>query len=343
MKLPDCPFYLFGMGNRRKLLYKSGRLFDALTGELLRSWEEISESIQPAGYRVWLRTRDHGEVAIFEDAEGVWLDEDGGRALLTGGRVSLPQFEDHHDAPLLRAAHQEVLVNIVAGRPVPNLLAYRRPWCRDAAMMAMCLEKTGNLHLLSGWVDSLREPFDRNNAGVCEPDNLGQLLYLISLVAGRHHPLVPTILKTIPQFRRGQHIVGLTDSAERPVYQTKWLKFGLRALGLEDPYEIPAVHDAYSALFWMDFTDAHVPGEAFAQEAKDNYPYLGWAEAHFHRAPPPAPAEPSRYPLSWEAGSSQAQFDRMALVSDEYVQRRIAAPHAWAAAEIFLYLWDLHG
>jgi hypothetical protein len=342
MKLPECPFYLFGMGNRRKLLYRSGRLLDALTGEVLRSWEAISESIQPASYRVWLRTRDHAEVAIFEDAAGVWLDDGGRRSCLTAGRVNLPQFQDHPYAPVLRAAHQEVLVNVLAGRPLPNLLVYRRPWYRDAAMMAMCLEKTGNLHLLARWVDSLREPFDRNNAGACEADNLGQALYLISLVSGRHHPLAGTILKTVPRFRRGRHVVGLTDSAERPAYQTKWLKFGLRALGLDDPYQVPEVFDAYSCLFWMDFTDAHVPGEPLGNGSKADYPYLAWAEAHFLRRPPPAPAEANRYPLSWEARASQARYEGMGIVSPEYVQRRIAAPHAWAAAEIFLYFWDLH-
>ena len=340
MKLPECPFYLFGMGNRRKLLYRSGRLVDVFTGELLRSWEVISESIQPAGYRVWLRTRDHSEVVICEDADGVWLDEGGRRARLTAGGVNLPQFEDHPCAPLLRAAHQEVLINIVNGLPLPNLLVYRRPWYRDAAMMLMCLEKTHNLHLVADWVLGLREPFDRNNAGACEPDNLGQALYMISLVAGNWHPLAPTILRTIPRFLRGRHIVGLTDSAEHPVYQTKWLKFGLRALHLEDACEIPAGFDSYSALFWMDYRDAHVPGEPFERRSKECYPYLEWAEAHFHGWDHPAPAAAGRYPLTWESQSSEADFAKMAVVSEEYVSRRTAAPHAWAAAEMFLYLWE---
>jgi len=33
MRLPECSFYLFGMGDRRKLLYRGGALLDALTGE----------------------------------------------------------------------------------------------------------------------------------------------------------------------------------------------------------------------------------------------------------------------------------------------------------------------
>lgn len=340
MKPPDRAFYLFGMGNRRKLLYRAGRVVDVFRAETLRSWHVAEERIVPTEYRVDLRIRAGREVRIFEDGQGVWLEQAGRRDRLTAGRVNLPRFEGHPHAPLLRAAHQEVLVNVVAGRPVPNLLAYRRPWYRDAAMMCMCLETTGNLHLAAEWIRSLREPFDRNNAGACEPDNLGQALYMISLAEGAHHPLVPAILHTIPRFARGRHIAGSTDSAEHAVYQTKWLKFGLRALGLEDPYEIPAVFDPYSALFWMGFRDAHVPGEPFRPQSKDSYPYLAWAEAHFHGWPAPAGMDAGRYPLTWEARASQADCARMGLLREEYVAGRIACPHAWHAAEVFLYYWD---
>ena len=37
MKLPEGEWMLFGMGGRRKLLYKAGVLSDALTGENRRS------------------------------------------------------------------------------------------------------------------------------------------------------------------------------------------------------------------------------------------------------------------------------------------------------------------
>ena len=340
MNPPVCAFYLLGMGGRRKLLYKAGRLLEALTGRLLRAWDVARQSIRPAEYRVELVTRDGEQVRLFEDERGVWVEEGGRRACLTAGPVNLPRFDGHPQAPLLRAALQEVLINIVAGRPVPNLLSYPRPWYRDAAMMLLCLQETGNLHLVADWVRGLREPFDRNNAGVAEPDNLGEALYMISAVAGRHHPLVPAILKTIPQFRRSRHIVGPTDGAQRPVYQTKWLKFGLRSLALEDPYEVPAEFDPYSALFWMDYRQAHVRGEGFDERARQLYPYLAWAEAHFHGESPPAGVELDRYPLTWEAHASEADFDRMAVISEEHVRGRICAPHAWHAAEIFLYYRD---
>jgi hypothetical protein len=206
-------------------------------------------------------------------------------------------------------------------------------------MVAICLEKTDNLHLIKPWILKLEEPFDRNNAGNREPDNLGQVLYLISLVSDSSHPLVKKVLNTIPDFQKGKHLDGSTDFSKHPVYQTKWLKFGLRALRLEDPYEIPEVFDSYSVLFWMDFQTEHVQGRAFSKKSIANYPYLGWAQAHFHGGPPPMSLE-VQYPLTWEAHASQANYAGMKLVSKEYTDRRICAPHSWHAAEMFLYLLD---
>jgi hypothetical protein len=339
MRLPECSFYLFGMGDRRKLLYRGGALLDALTGETVRRWEAKAERILPSEYRVEIETADGG-AAVVEDEEGVWIEEAGERVCVTASRLLLPRFEGNRRASLLRVLHQEVLANIVPAGPVPNFFVYRQPWHRDAAMMAMCLERTGNLRLIEEWVRGLEEPFDRNNGGDCEPDNLGQVLYLISLVADSSHPLVGKVLDLLPGVTRGKHITGPTDGAERPVYQTKWLKYGLRRLGLDDPYEIPEVFDSYSALFWMDYREEHVEGPRFEEKGKELYPYLGWAEAHFHGEPPPMELCGEGYPLSWEASASQADYEGMRAVSAEYVARRICAPHTWHAAEMFLYLME---
>src|SRR4051812_9909634 len=57
MKIPHMPFFFFGMGNRRKLLYKGGALYDASTGELLRSWMVLHEQIIPHEYTVKWQSR----------------------------------------------------------------------------------------------------------------------------------------------------------------------------------------------------------------------------------------------------------------------------------------------
>jgi hypothetical protein len=339
MQLPKVNFFLFGMGNRDKFLYRDGTLFNALTGEAVRRWEVVKETILPREYTVKLNTSDGKEIIITEDQIAVRIQEGVNRLSLTEGAIKLPKFEGYPQAGLLCILLHEILINIVDTKPVPNFMVYSKPWYRDAAMVAMCLEKTNNLHLIKPWILKLDEPFDRNNAGNREPDNLGQVLYLISLVSDSSHPLVEKVLHTIPEFQEGKHLEGSTDFSKHPVYQTKWLKFGLRALALEDPYEIPEVFDSYSALFWMDFKTKHVQGQTFSKKGIANYPYLGWAEAHFHRWPAPMPVE-KQYPLTWEAHASQANYEGMELVSKEYTDRKICAPHSWHAAEMFLYLLD---
>lgn len=45
------------------------------------------------------------------------------------------------------------------------------------------------------------------------------------------------------------------------------------------------------------------------------------------------------YPLTWETEACQADYEGMHIISKEYVEKRIAAPHTWHAAEVFLYLY----
>jgi hypothetical protein len=139
---------------------------------------------------------------------------------------------------------------------------------------------------------------------------------------------------------KDQHVVGLRDHSEHPVYQTKWLKFGLSKLEVNDPYEIPEVFDDYSALFWMDYKKAHVKGPPIGDKAKELHPYLSWAEASFHGWLPPTKCSNDKCPLTLEARASQGDHDGMALIPQDYVKRRICAPHAWHSSEMFLYLLD---
>ena len=223
--------------------------------------------------------------------------------------------------------------------PVPNFFVYPKPWYRDGAMMALAFRETGNLGVIRDWILGLREPFDRNNGGVTEPDNLGQALFLVSLVSDKNHPLVAKVLAELPRFERegpqGRHIIGRTDGAEHPVYQTKWLKFGLRALELPDNYAVPLVPDGYSALFWMDYREAHVAGKD--SDNRTAYPYLGWACDHFHRVKK-SPISNRDYPLTWEQTASQARYSGLAALDPVYVEKKLSAPHTWHAAEIFLHL-----
>ncbi|MCF7668251.1 MAG: hypothetical protein K9N48_00540 [Verrucomicrobia bacterium] len=343
-ELPDVDFFLFGMGPRTKLLYKDGVLLEPITGKRLAKWPVASECIVPPDYSVFITTTDNETVRIFEDKRGVWIeDADGDVCVVDGTRhlLNLPLFRDNRYPQVLRVLHQELLVNVINGKPVPNYFVYSKPWYRDAAMMALCLRATGNIDVIRDWILELDEVFDRNNAGETEADNLGQVLFLVSMVSDTNHPLVPRVLEQARRFEtegeNGTYIRGRTDFSEHPVYQTKWLKYGLTALGLRDPYVAPMIEDSYSALFWMDYKDAYVAGGD--ADNRGNYPYLGWACDHFHGLKR-SPISNRDYPLTWEKRASQADYEGIRPVSDRYVSESLAAPHTWHASEVFLYLLD---
>jgi hypothetical protein len=329
------------MGARTKLLYRDGILFDARSGRELQRWKVRREIIVPPDYTIWIETEDGGSLTLREDSEAVWIEHGGQRAALDGTRspVNLPDFKGKRFPRVLRVLHQELLVNITEAGPVPNFFVYEKPWYRDAAMMALTFKETGNLELLKPWILGLREPFDRNNKGETEADNLGQALFLISLVSDKNHPLVPKVLAEVPRFEKsvstGKYIHGRSDFADHPVYQTKWLKYGLRALGLPDPYIVPKVADGYSALFWMDYREQHVAGKD--SDDRGRYPYLGWACDHFHGTKK-SPLSNLDYPLTWEERASEARYDGLKLVSPALVKIRNSPPHTWHAAEAFLLL-----
>ncbi len=339
--LPDVKFFLFGMGARMKLVYRDGSLIEAATGRELHHWDVRKEVIVPCDYIVSIETVGGAHVVLKEDSEAVWIDEGGTRTAVAGTRssVRLPDFAGKRFPRVLRVLHQELLVNVTKTGPVPNYFVYSKPWYRDGAMVAMALKETGNLGLLRDWILGLREPFDKNNAGETEPDNLGQVLFLVSLVSDKDHPVVPRVLAELPRFEAGdasgKFIKGRSDFAEHPVYQTKWLKFGLRSLKLPDPYTVPKIADSYGALFWMDYRGQHIPGRD--SDDRGDYPYLGWACDHFHGTKK-SPLSSRDYPLTWEAKASRANYDGNKVLAPVFSRQKISAPHTWHAAEAFLLL-----
>jgi hypothetical protein len=350
--LPGVSFFQFGMGNRKKLIYKDGKLYDPFSGKIYHQWPLKQEILIPNEYRVDVLTTDGRSIVLFEDETGVYVREGNKTRMVenTATSLNLPNFKGYKYSEILKVLHHEILINILESKPLPNFLVYSNPWRRDAAMMAMCLNSTGNLPLIRNWVMHIDDPYDRNNGGETEADNLGQTLYLVSLFGDTNHPVVRKILREISRFEvkmsKGVYIVGRTDAHEAPVYQTKWLKYGLISLGMKDPYIVPQIQDNYSSLFWWAFKDSYMPGTIDAYEewgmAKDKnpkYPYIGWAADHFHSKTRNALSNRD-YPLSWEQDASEADYSRMKVIDEKYVNDKISAPHTWHASEMFLYLLE---
>lgn len=337
--LPEPPFYLFGMGRREKFIYKNGTLL-TLDGKIHTAFSVKEERILPDEYRVELTLTDGTTATLWEDEEGVFLRQNGEAACLTQGKLKLPRFEGHPYERQLRILLQETLFNITTdGRPLPNIFVYDKPWYRDSAMIAMVLKKTGNVGLIRDFVLGLDECYDRNNAGHCEPDNLGQALFLISTVSDKSHPLVPRLVEEAKSLWTDAGMPGLIDFNEHPVYSAKWLKFGLALLGMDNSWvKIPAIPDNYSTLFWMAYRDEHV--EVPRRDYDALYPYLWWAEKHFAEEPVPESYLEIRYPMTNETKASQAKYEGIRVLSEKYADAKNASPHTWHSAEMFLYLLE---
>lgn len=344
MFIPEFKFFIFGVGARDKFLYREGKLSDALTGEVIFSEDVAQEVVNAPAYTVRFTTTKGEVVVIREDEHGILLERDDDVRCVSESPVNLPTFEGHPHEDTLRVLHHEILVNVMPQGPLPNFFAYAQPRYRDAAMMAMVLQKTDNVRLIRDWVEALSEPFDQL-CGECELDNLGQALYLISLTHDCTHPLVPKIFATIPHYvhedhSRGSYISGMTQGAPHPVYQTQWLKFGLRALGMDDPFIVPWLEDTYASLcWWADVVD--YVGKPQGYHAKEEHlPCLTWAEAHFFDHPLLVDMTQHSYPLSWEAGVACADYAGMRRLDASFEEQKQCIPHGWHAAEMFLYLLD---
>ena len=45
-----------------------------------------------------------------------------------------------------------------------------------------------------------------------------------------------------------------------------------------------------------------------------------------------------KYPMSWEIKASEAKYEKIAPLSEEYAKNKCGAPHSWHASEMFMYL-----
>jgi len=176
----------------------------------------------------------------------------------------------------------------------------------------------------------------------------GHPLFLLSLFCDKEHELVKKILMEVKKYEVNDknicYIKGRSDFHFTPVYQTKWLKYGLESLGIYDPYTIPLIQDDYSSLFWWEYKDTYMEGtrDAFDEWEKNfNYPYIGWAADHFHGLKR-NPISNRDYPLTWEINASQANYEGMKIIDRIYTEQKNSSPHTWHAAEVFLYTLEEH-
>lgn len=334
MIIPEKRFFLFGMGHREKHVYKDGKLIRKLDNKELFTWDIANENFLYDQYKVVLTLQDGSIVTIFENENGFYVNDE----CLSSSPLSLPSFEAYRYPSQLKILHHEILISFNGKVPVPNIYVYDKAWYRDGAMMAFVLEKTGNLHLLKNWALSITELYDKNNSGFCEPDNLGQLAYILSLFVDKDYPLVKEIVYEANRIMENGVLTGITDFNDHSVYSTLWLKYGLSRLGVDTSFiKIPKRFDNYARMFWMDKSEVETD-TCFLNEYDENYPYLWWAVKHFDDEEVDDDMLAIRYPMSWERLASQAKYEKIDVLSTEYAKNSFSAPHSWHAAEMFMYL-----
>lgn len=334
---PEKQFFLFGMGDREKYIYKNKSLIRYKDNKIIYAWNSCSEEFLFDEYTVILTKKDGERVVLLENEEGFYVDD----ICLCKSKINLPSFEGYKYQKQLRILLHEILINIIDGKPVPNYFVYNKPWYRDGAMMGMVLKATDNLHLIKDWVLSINELYDKNNAGNEEPDNLGQLLYLISLVSDKSNPMVEKIIKEAQRISENGLLNGITDFNDHRIYSTLWLIFALKELEIEnDCFKIPEKFDDYARMFWMDRTGIERK-TSFENKYNWKYPYLWWAVKHFENEHIDEELLEINYPMSWEKEASQANYEGIRLLSKNYADNNYSAPHTWHGAEMFLYLIEM--
>lgn len=337
-------YYFFGMGNRRKILFKENKLIDLDNKNILYEWDVKEYLIIPNEYMVILSTNQGDYVKIYENENGVFVQERGNNLIDgTNIHINLETFEDQDYQNIKKVLYSEILFNIKDSIPYPNIIVYDEPWYRDGAMVAMVLSQTNNVDLIEEWISSIDKVYDLQNANNKEPDNLGELLYIISVSSDPHDELVSKIIEEAESVAsnnsNGNYLHGLTDGSFHDIYQNKWYNFGLKSLKIDGKFKYDDIEDSYDALTWWDGQNSNV---YFDSNISEPYPYLSLAQYH-KSGKGIIFLNKHLYPLSYEKEGSEANYKKMKVLDDYYVTNKLSPTHTWTASEFLLFLLDETG
>lgn len=335
--IPNNNFYLFGMGNRKKILFKENKLIDIETENNIKEFNIKDYLIIPNEYTVLIKDKDGKFQKIYENEEGVFIETQNEKILVngTGININLYTFEKQKYQNIKKVLYNEILFNIKDDKIIPNIFVYDSPWYRDAAMACMVLKQTNNTDLIKNWVDSITNIYDKQNNNEKEPDNLGELLYIISTQKNKNYKLINKIQKEAENIANDKnYLYGQTDFSNQFKYQNMWYELGIKSLGMEFKFNYNNLNDNYSNLAWWNNKNAMV-----INNSKD-YPYLSWANFHANNKQSEVFVNNKLYPLSYEKNASQANYKKLNIINDEFSKNKISPTHVWTASEMLLFILD---
>lgn len=334
-------YYFFGMANRRKLLFLEDKLLDISTGEVLYTFDVKELLLVPNKYEVLIQTKNNDFIKIYEDEEGIHYNKNNHDKIITGTsfKINLYSFTNQKYQNIKKVLYNEILFNIKDSKIYPNIIVYDKPWYRDAAITAMVLKQTNNTSLIADWVNNITEIYDKQNNGIAEPDNLGELLYLLSTQENINYDLVDKIEEEAERIatsnENGYYLFGQTDYSNQYLYQNLWYKLGIESVGRNFDFDISNLEDDYSKLAWWS-TKTNTQEDMGYNEL---FPYLTTAYHHTLKTNKLV-LNKNVYPLSWEQHASNADYSKMLFISDWYSNEEISPTHTWTASELLLYLLD---
>lgn len=336
-------FFFFGMADRRKMVYKNGKIYDLFTQEIIKQWDIKEELIVPNSYQVLLIDNNNQLINIYEDKTGVYVKVNDDKELLASGndQFNLPDFANKKYKNILKVLHQEILFHFYDGVPKPNILTYKDGggWYRDNMIAAMALEKTDNVHLLEKWVASLTDIYDyQRSADMQEADNPGELLYILGAVKNERQDLVDKIKLEVATKAENGHFSGICDGVIQTYYPTALLMAGAQKAKVDLPVQLrlPDNDDVYGRITWWYSDQKLRYNKAWVSRS---WPYLEWAQAHYYPYNSPHILNEA-YPLTYEAELTPEIADRQRFYTEFYADQKISASHIWHAAEMFLTLLE---
>ena len=339
------PYYIFGMGTRNKYLFtqENGRntyqLIESEKKKVIASHISL-EKMDYENYTILARNENNETIKIFENEKGIYIQTGDKLVCLDeSSSIHIPDFAGYAHEKQLKKLFNEIMVNISAN-PIegvkPNVFAYSGAWYRDGAMAAMALKRTNNLKQVQPFINSIEKLYDEEN-GEKEADNLGELLYILSLSEKKNDLLINKVINEAKRItNKDGYIEGRTDGGDHPAYATGWLIYGLNSLGRDtSSWKMPDIEDSYRPLLW--FMEKENNTKVNQYNIPYDYQYLYYAKLHYYGM---KVDNHNVYPMSFESDGLMAQFDEMKKINDNYQENRMVVPHVWSAAEMFLYYLD---
>lgn len=340
--LNESVCYYLGFASRRKLIYKSGIIMDITSGEILYEFDEEETLLVPNKYMVITKTKDNKYIKIYEDEEGVHYSVNDKDTIIEGTDIKLDlyDFSNQEYGNLKNVLYGEILFNIKDSKIYPNIVVYDKPWYRDAAITSMVLRQTDNTNLVIDWINEISELYDGNN-GENEPDNLGELLYLLSLQETKNKELINRIEEEAEHLAEsnpnGYYIYGRTDFQDQHLYQNLWYKLGIESVGRRFDFDLDIIpEDSYSKGAWWS---TYQTRPFYNDYSNPEYPYLSYAIRHKQKTGKIVISK-ELYPLSWETNAAYANYEPYSGFDQSMRDMKTSPLHSWSAAELLLFIMD---